>query len=716
MPCSSDSCGRKVNGIAKNGEVYKFLINNANFTAFLKVVKADAETGQAIPLSGAGFQIYDTSGNKVVMQYTYPTLTEIDTFYVSDDGSLLTPEDLPAGDYTLVEVQAPYGYVLDNTPIPFTVTNRSYEEEGDLNVISVTVYDMPQKGKINVFKSGEVFSSVNMTGDTVPGDKDGTTTVLINQVYTPIYETKPLPGASYRVIAADDIYTGDGTLRASAGDVVAEITTGEDGTASTDELYLGRYLIVEYAAPFGYTINPDVMEVTLSYAGQEVSVTATDASFVNDRQKVEIDAYKAMETSNSFGIGMNGEVTAVSFGLYAAEDITALDGSKIPADGLIEIAFADEEGHIVFTSDLPFGEYYAKEISTAPHYEKDENVYALSFQYTDQMTTTQYVRLNGGEWIVNELLLGRVEGVKVDESDEPLVNAVFGLFPKETEEFTFDSAILTTVSDDKGQFVFDEIPLGDYVVVEIDENPTKKLSAKGGIPQKGKEALTDEQAVLLLDSIKGLPPYVFVMLGLYAGLRREEILALKWDCVFLDVEAPYLSVRRAWHTEHNRPVILTELKTKAAYRDVPLPKCLVECLREAKDKSTSEFVIANSEGEPLSYTQFKRVWQYIVTRSTKERTYVRYVNGEKIKHTISPVLGEVAAHNGKVTYSMDFQVTPHQLRHTYITNLIYAQVDPKTVQYLAGHENSKITMDIYAKVKYNKPKELAAVVNGAFGQ
>ena len=203
--------------IAKNGEVYKFLINNANFTAFLKVIKADAETGQVIPLSGAGFQIYDASGNKVVMQYTYPTLTEIDTFYVSDDGSLLTPEDLPAGDYSLVEVQAPYGYVLDSTPIPFTVTNRSYEEEGDLNVISVTVYDMPQKGKINIFKSGEVFASVNVTGDTVPGDKDGTTTVLINQVYTPIYEVMPLAGASYRVIAAENIYTGDGTLRASVG-------------------------------------------------------------------------------------------------------------------------------------------------------------------------------------------------------------------------------------------------------------------------------------------------------------------------------------------------------------------------------------------------------------------------------------------------------------------------------------------------------------------
>ena len=250
----------------------------------------------------------------------------------------------------------------------------------------------------------------------------------------------------------------------------------------------------------------------------------------------------------------------------------------------------------------------------------------------------------------------------------------------------------------------------------IDENPTKRISAKGGIPEKGKEALTDEQVQILLDSIRGLPPYVFVMIGLYAGLRREEILALQWDCVFLDVEVPYLTVKRAWHTEHNRPVILEELKTKAARRDIPLPDCLTECLREAKANSKSDFVVANRDGGPLTYTQFVRVWKYITTRSTKERTYVRYVNGQRIKHTVKPVLGEKAAHNNTVVYTMDFQVTPHQLRHTYITNLIYAMVDPKTVQYLAGHQNSKITMDIYAKVKYNKPRELAAVVNSAFKQ
>ena len=251
----------------------------------------------------------------------------------------------------------------------------------------------------------------------------------------------------------------------------------------------------------------------------------------------------------------------------------------------------------------------------------------------------------------------------------------------------------------------------------IDNNPTIYLTTKGGgVPQKDKAALTDEQVERLLDAVEGLPTYVFVMLGMYAGLRREEILALKWDSVYLDGNFPYLTVRRAWHTENNRPVILEELKTKAAERNIPLPTCLAECLKETKENSTSEYVVPNRDGDPLSYTQFKRLWQYVVTRTVKERSYYRYEDGKRVKHTVTPVLGEKAAHNGNVVYSLDFEVTPHQLRHTYITNLIHSSVDPKTVQYLAGHESSKITMDIYAKVKYNRPDELVRTMGNAFSQ
>ena len=247
-------------------------------------------------------------------------------------------------------------------------------------------------------------------------------------------------------------------------------------------------------------------------------------------------------------------------------------------------------------------------------------------------------------------------------------------------------------------------------------NPCVGISAKGGKPTKKKDALTDQQVEVLLDTVKGLPPYLFIMICLYSGLRREEALGLQWDCVFMDAATPYISVRRAWRSEHNRPVVSTVLKTPATKRDIPIPKCLVDCLREAKENSISDYVIADSKGEPLAYSQFQRVWQYVVVRSTKPRNYYKYVNGESIKYTVTPTLGMTQKNQPKIRYTIDFDVTPHQLRHTYITNLLYAGVDPKTVQYLAGHENSKTTMDIYARVKYNKPEELFDVVNRALAK
>ena len=250
----------------------------------------------------------------------------------------------------------------------------------------------------------------------------------------------------------------------------------------------------------------------------------------------------------------------------------------------------------------------------------------------------------------------------------------------------------------------------------IDRNPASGISAKGGIPAKEKTALTDEQVQTLLDAIRGLRPYEFIMIGLYAGLRREEILALQWDCVFLDEKVPYISVRRAWRSEHNRPVISGVLKTPAARRDVPIPECLADCLRRAKEKSISEYVIADSKGQPLSESQYRRLWNYVTVRSTKEHVYYKYVNGQPVRYTVTPTELGYQRNNPKIAYTIDFKVTPHLLRHTYITNLLYAGVDPKTVQYLAGHENSKTTMDIYAKVKYNKPEQLLGVVNKAFSQ
>lgn len=457
--------------ISENGKAYKYLINNAPYQAYIKVVKADAETGRTIPMAGAGFEIYDASGNKVSMSYTYPTLTTIDTFYVSEDGYLITPQKLDAGNYSLVEVQAPYGYVLNSDPVSFTVTSADNENLEGLCVIEVTAYDMAQKGTISITKSGEVFASVSITGEEGVLDKEGNWGI-INPIYSAVYEVRSLSGATYQVIAAEDIYTGDGTLRVAAGTVVADMTTDSNGIATTGELYLGTYRVVETEAPYGFTLNEEEQLVELTYAGQEISITSSSASYVNDRQKLEISAVKEMEQDELYGIGMNGEITAVSFGLYAKEDIVAVDESVIPADGLLEIAFADENGSITFNSDLPFGSYYVKELTTDIHYNLSDTVYQFEFSYCGQDTAVQRAYLSS-ESIPNTIKYGRIEGLKVndevaDGEERGMAGATFGIFLEGTMELTADNAITTVVSDENGEFAFEKVPYGDFIVMELE--------------------------------------------------------------------------------------------------------------------------------------------------------------------------------------------------------------------------------------------------------
>ena len=253
----------------------------------------------------------------------------------------------------------------------------------------------------------------------------------------------------------------------------------------------------------------------------------------------------------------------------------------------------------------------------------------------------------------------------------------------------------------------------------IEFDPTEGLSSKGGKPPKERPPLSDDEANILLEAVAGLRAETFVLLGYGCGLRREEILALRWENVILDDEYPYLKIRQAWRVEHNQPVISDKLKSPAAKRDIPIPDMLATHLRALKAAGAtdkSDYVIHNQAGGPLTETQFKNLWKQVSRRSVMPHSYVLYADGKKSIHLVTPVMNEAAAHNPEVKYTMNFKVTPHQLRHTYITNLIYAGLDPKTVQYLAGHENIKITMDIYAKVKYNRPQDLHGPVNAAFAK
>ena len=444
--------------ISQDGQTYRYLINNANFESYIKVVKVDAETGKTIPYAGAGFQIYDPAGNKVSMTFTYPTPTTIDTFYTDADGQLVTPEKLDYGKgYSLVEVQAPYGYVLDSTPVSFDVTEENSTQEGGITLIKVDKPNMAQKGTISVEKTGEVFFGVNVSGEE---NKD--------VIYQPVYKVKGLAGAVYEITADEDVITPDGTLRYHKGDVVDTVTTDEDGTAKSKELYLGKYTVVETKAPTGMVINKEKHSVELTYAGQDVAVTETATSFVNERQKVRISLEKILEQDETFGIGKNDEIKNISFGLYAKEDVVSSSGTVIPADGLIEIITLDENGVATANTDLPFGSYYVKEIATDEHFILSDTQYPFTFKYAGQDTETVEIKVNAGKPIENKLIYGSVSGKKIDENGEALGGALIGIFKADETEFTKEHAIMTATSEKDGSFSFAKVPYGKWIVREIE--------------------------------------------------------------------------------------------------------------------------------------------------------------------------------------------------------------------------------------------------------
>ena len=438
--------------IEKDGQTYRYLANNRNFESYIKIVKVDAETGKVIPLAGTGFQLYRPDGSLITQTFTYPEVTTIDTFYTNDEGTLITPEKLEYGSgYSLVEVFAPYGYTLNSEGVYFDVTQDASTDEGGVSVIEVVKPNMAQKGVIRISKSGEVFSSVT--------EADG--------LYQPVFSVQGLLGAVYEITAAEDIITPDGTTLYSKGEIVDTVTTDETGLAESKALYLGKYEIKEITAPYGMILNEEIRTAELVYAGQEIEITETSASFYNERQKAAVSLDKVLEQNEAFGIGMNGEISAVTFGLFTAEDLTAADGSVIPADGLLEILSVDENGHAVCKTDVPFGSFYFKELATDEHYILSDEKHPIVFDYAGQDTALVEITANDGKPIDNDLIYGEIHGLKKDEDGNALGGAVIGLFKADCTEFTRENAILTATSAEDGCFSFADVPYGNWLVREI---------------------------------------------------------------------------------------------------------------------------------------------------------------------------------------------------------------------------------------------------------
>lgn len=424
-----------------------YTVENAPQKGCIEIHKRDAETG--LSLSSAVYEIYAAEDIFLNFDLKYSANTLVDTITTGDNGRAVS-RPLYLGKYYVIEKNAPYGYVTDSERKEVALEYRGQ----DVSMFTVTIEctDAAQKGVISVSKYGEVLDNINNE----------------NGVYIPEYAVKPLEGAEFNIIAAEDIVTAEGTKRASEGEIVDTLTTGDDGIATSGELYLGKYKVVEKTAPYGMANNAEPQFVVLPYAGQNESLTFGNASFMNERQKATVEVEKVLKKDDLYNIGNNNEITNVKFGLYANENITAENGTFIPKDGLIEIATADTNGHIEFDSDIPIGKYYVKEVSTDKHYIPSDTKYPVEFSYAGQSVLAVRITVNNNSAISNDIVRGRITGHKIDDDGNAVAGATMGLFSTDISVFTTDTAYTVGVTDECGVFVFDNVPYGDYIVREID--------------------------------------------------------------------------------------------------------------------------------------------------------------------------------------------------------------------------------------------------------
>ena len=463
-------------------KVYAYALENEAFKSELKIVKVDAETGNIIPAAGVQFRIKDADGNWVVQRQLYPSPVDITVFETAADGTLVLPEPLLYGDYTLHEVKAGVGYLLNASPIPFSIGK-------DGETVVVECANTPVMGKITVKKTGPTFTGVTETESE------------FGMVKTATYSDIPLEGAVFEVRAKTDIKTPDGTLKLSAGEVADTVTTGSDGSAVSKALYLGEYEVVETTAPEGYLLDTEPHAVTLRYKDQYTAIVSAQVGIHDDAPNVELTLIKRAELFHAEEAKIiTGPGEGFTFGLYTDEQILGENSALLPKDTLVYVGSTDVEGNLQVHENVPFGKYRFVELAVPEGYIISKDAYPIALVYGSPSTETVRVAANDGNPIINELITGKIRIIKLDERYRApnLLQRIFGggdteahyrlagaVFEVSNKELGV-SIELTT--DANGEALSPELPVGTYVI--------RETKAPAGFELSGQEY----EAVITADS------------------------------------------------------------------------------------------------------------------------------------------------------------------------------------------------------------------------
>ena len=681
-------------------QVWKVLLDK-EFSAKLKIIKKDDETKKPVLVAGTEFKIYDLDHKKYVEQVTtYPTVTVHKSFFTDSQGYLILPKNLEIGHYRIEEVTAPDGYVVNKNYVEITVdSDTAYEVDGVSGdvIIEVSYEDQPVKGNLVVYKKGEMLSDFE------------------NDF---IYKEQYLSGAEFEVRAAEDICTPDHQKDADGNRIVlyakdtlvTTITTGESGKAVAKDLPLGKYYVVETKAPEGFVLNPEPVKVALTYQDQDTPIVEAEAIVGNDRQKVSISVEK-QDAEN--GQVLSGAV----FGIYNKKDIQANGKVLVKADTLLQEMTSDENGMATCTLDLPFGEYYVKELKAPEGFVSSDEVLEFVAEYQGQETkivSLQAVKKNEpttAEFTKSDLTTGvELEGARLKVMDKD-----GNVIDEWTSEKDKPHVIKRLVVGETYTLHEEFAPYGYLKATDVtftvkDTAEVQKVEMKDEVP-KGLLIINKKgeflEKITLLDNVKGTVEHFFEYITGNLSEVTFEVYAAE------DIKAADGVSADHYKKDELVGTITTDEKGIAKMEDLPVGKYYVKEVKTAHGfvlDGEPRFVDLTYRDQDTPVVTFDEEWQnnrqkIKVTVLKKEKDTERMLEGaifglftkEDIKGRDGKVLMEAGTlieqkttdENGQILFKADLPVDG-----TYIVKEIYAPDG-----FVTSNEEKEFTFE------YGKPEE-----------
>lgn len=681
-------------------QVWKVLLDK-EFSAKLKIIKKDDETKKPVLVAGTEFKIYDLDHKKYVEQVTtYPTVTVHKSFFTDSQGYLILPKNLEIGHYRIEEVTAPDGYVVNKNYVEITVdSDTAYEVDGVSGdvIIEVSYEDQPVKGNLIVYKKGEMLSGFE------------------NDF---IYKEQYLSGAEFEVRAAEDICTPDHQKDADGNRIVlyakdtlvTTITTGESGKAVAKDLPLGRYYVVETKAPEGFVLNPEPVKVALTYQDQDTPIVEAEAIVGNDRQKVSISVEK-QDAEN--GQVLSGAV----FGIYNKKDIQANGKVLVKADTLLQEMTSDENGMATCTLDLPFGEYYVKELKAPEGFVSSDEVLEFVAEYQGQETkivSLQAVKKNEpttAEFTKSDLTIGvELEGARLRVMDKD-----GNVIDEWTSEKDKPHVIKRLVVGETYTLHEEFAPYGYLKATDVtftikDTAEVQKVEMKDEVP-KGLLIINKKgeflEKITLLDNVKGTVEHFFEYITGNLSEVTFEVYAAE------DIKAADGVSADHYKKDELVGTITTDEKGIAKMEDLPVGKYYVKEVKTAHGfvlDGEPRFVDLTYRDQDTPVVTFDEEWQnnrqkIKVTILKKEKETERMLEGaifglftkEDIKGRDGKVLMEAGTlieqkttdENGQILFKADLPVDG-----IYIVKEIYAPDG-----FVTSNEEKEFTFE------YGKPEE-----------